>query len=152
MNWKTLLSAAALLGLLLPSAALSRNHPILDGGNSTGIIQNGASAIMGGSGGSSMFSAHGSAITAGASPITNSLTNNLTNNGLFGHSNGILGTNNNGLLNNVLHKTKKKRNWLSRLFASLPLFFGKFQNGHFNNNGSMFGNSGNSGLRGLLGR
>ncbi len=150
MNWKNLLPAAALLGMLMPSAALSKSHNFLGGLGSTGNTLSGSSSVLG-SAGSSLFSSHGSGLVT--SPITNSLTNNLTNNGLFSHGTGILGTSNNGLLNNVLHKTKRKRNWLSRLFSSFPALFGKFQNGHFNNNGSMFGNSGsNSGIRGLFGR
>lgn len=161
MNWKTILPAAALFAVLIPTAALSKNHHILDGLNPASSLQTGTPSLLGA--GSSLLGGHGGGLTGAASPVVNGLTNNLTNHSMFNNNSGLL---NNGLLSGsgLLHH--KKRSWFSRLLSSLGL--GKFQNGRFNTNGSIlgnnnggifgnnsaniFGHSGAGGLRGFLGR
>jgi len=149
MNWKTGLPAAALIVTLMPTGAFSRNHNILGGlSPSSGSPLGGGSSIL--SGGTSLLGSHGGSLTSGmthgvasvAAPVAGTFTSGLT-----GH--GLLNTSNNGILNNGLFH-KHKRNWLSRLLSSLGL--GRFQNGRFNNTGSVLGNSNNGIFRNLLGR
>lgn len=156
MNWKVGLPAAALIVTLMPSGAFCRNHHGLDGLNPSSGLTN-ANSLLGG--GTSLFGNHGGALTNGltnglssvTSPVSNSATNGLTNHGLF--NNGSLFHNNNGLLNSngILNRRKHKRNLLSRILnALLP---GRFMNGRFNNNGSIFGNtSPGNGFRSMLNR
>jgi hypothetical protein len=148
MNCKVLLPVAALLAVVVPTAAMSRNHH-LDGSALSGAGQTGASSLFGA--GTSMFNRHGnSSNTSTAGIFHNPLTNGVTqSNGLFNNNNALL--NNNGIFK------KKKRSWLSRLLSSIGIDFGKFKDGRFNNNGSIFNNSGSGSgiskaLRNLLGR
>jgi len=156
MNWKLGLPAAALIVTLMPTGAFSRNHHILDGLSPSSSLSNGSPLGGGGSvlsGGTSLLGSHGGSLTSGltngvasvASPVANTFTSGLTGHGLFN-------TNNNGILNNngLLNTHKHKRSWLSRLLSSLGL--GRFQNGRFNNTGSILGNSNNGIFRNLLGR
>ncbi len=152
MNWKVGLPAAALIVTLMPTGAFCRNHHILDGLNPSTGLTNGASAL---SGGTSLLGSHGGSLTNGltsaASPVANTLTNGLTNHSVF-NSNGLF-NNHSGLLNNngILSGHKRKRSWLSRILNALA--FGRFQNGSFNSNGSIFGNTGpGNGFRSMLGR
>lgn len=157
MNWKVGLPAAALIVTLMPTGAFSRNHHVLDGLNPTSGLTNGSSLI---GGGASLLGNHGGSltngltngVTAAASPVANTLTNGLTNHSVFNNG-GLFNHNNNGILNSngILNRRKHKRNLLSRILnALLP---GRFANGRFNNNGSIFGNTGpGNGFRSMLNR
>jgi hypothetical protein len=146
MNWKTALPATALMLTLMPTVALSKSHNILGGMNPMSSMQTGSSLL---GGGTSLLGHSGgltSGLTSAVSPISNTLTNNLTNHSMFNNS-GLLGG------NGILGRHKRRGNLLSRLLSALRL--GRFHNGSFNNNGSIFANSGsnnNSALRSLMGR
>lgn len=154
MNWKVGFPAAALMITLMPTGAFCRNHSILGGLSPSAGLSNGASALTGSipvlGNHSSLTSGLTNGLGAATSPVANTLTNGLTNHGIF-NSNGLF-HNNNGLLNNnngLFHR--KKRNLLSRLLS--VLLPGRFSNGRFNNNGSIFGNtSPGNGFRSMLGR
>lgn len=158
MNWKVGLPAAALIVTLMPTGAFSRNHHIFDGLNPSNGLSNGGSAL---GGGTSIFGNHGGSLTNGitnglssaASPVANTLSSGLSNNGLFNNNNNNLFNNRGGLLNNngIFNGNKRKRSWLSRILRALAV--GRFQNGRFSNNGSIFGNTGpGNGFRSMLGR
>ncbi|CAN5414854.1 hypothetical protein BH10CYA1_BH10CYA1_01870 [soil metagenome] len=155
MNWKILLPVSAMLVTLMPTGAFARNHSILDGLSPSSSMS--TSPLLGG--GTSLLGSHGNSLTGGltnglnstASPVANTLTSGLTNHGLLNTNSGLLG--NSGLLNGngLLNKHKHKRSWLSRLLSGNFLGLGRFQNGSFNNNGSLFGNSNSGIFRRLLG-
>jgi hypothetical protein len=155
MNWKVGLPAAALIITLMPTGAFCRNHHILNGLSPSAGLTGGTSALGGATSilgnHSSLTSGLTNGLTSAASPVASTLTNGLTNHSVF--NSGGLFNNNNSLLNNnngLFHR-KHKRNLLSRLLnALLP---GRFSNGRFNNNGSIFGNtSPGNGFRSMLGR
>lgn len=154
MNWKVGLPVAALIVTLMPSGAFCRNHHVLDGLNPSSGLTNGNSLL---GGGTSLLGNHSGSLTNGlssvSSPVSNTLTNGLTNHSVFSSGSLFHNNNNNGLLNSngISNRRKHKRNLLSRILnALLP---GRFNNGRFNNSGSIFGNtSPGNGFRSMLNR
>ncbi len=161
MNWKVGLPAAVLMVTLMPTGAFCRNHHILDGLSPTAGLTNGTSAL---GGATSALGSHTGTLAGGlaggltnglsaaASPVSNTFTNGLTNHSLFGGNS--LFHNNSGILNNnnsILGRHRHKRNLLARILSAL--LPGRFINGRFSNNGSIFGNtSPGNGFRSMLGR
>ena len=158
MKWKALLPAVALMGLLLPQQAWSRNHHLfgLGGNSTTSAATSAASSLAGGLGHSTS-----GILGVGQHALTNNPITN-THTGILGS--GLLGIGHNSLIGNTSNGIlpKKRRRgiiaFLERLFHlnNNNNNFGNFKNtnnyqfgGLFHNNTTSFGNGG---VKGLFGR
>ncbi|HEY9680989.1 MAG TPA: hypothetical protein V6C89_18350 [Drouetiella sp.] len=159
MNWKALLPAAALLVLLAPSAAFSRNHHYYGNISQNGMMGNGAYY-----GGNPMVNA-GINPYAVAPPMANmgaygmnALANNYNyGNGMFGY-NGMNGMN--GMCGH--HRRHRRRGLLQSLLnqnGGYGYGYGNMGNGlgygygnGYMGNGYGYGNGLTGGIRSLLNR
>ncbi len=163
MNWKAFLPAAALLALIMPTAALSRNHHYYNDGSN----QNGMTSQFGNNGG--QFNGASSQgmmpyANAGGNPYTATPfanggqygANAFANNGMnFASNNGMMGMNNGGMCQRRRHK-HKRRGLLNALMNQNSMMgngYNNYGNNGFGNsygNRGMFGNSYGGGLTGGL--